>query len=360
MIKRKTLLNCSTSVLALTMILCLTTACSNKNKNTSLQWVNVVDLASKAGTVKTSYPAKTEAMQMTDLSFRVPGTIARVLVKEGDHVTAGQVVARIDDRDYRTQLRATEAEYQQISAECERVMAMHNERAVSDNNYDKARFGLRQISEKLANHRDQLADCVLRAPFSGYVKEVYKNNSETVAPGLPVVSVYSAGGVEVVIHIPERAYLQRKEVDSYTATFSSLPERKFPLVIRNVAKMANDNHLYEVRLGLKENSSDITPGMSAMVEVDQKQVSSDGIKVPMGAIWTEDQKSFVFVYNKKDSTVKKTAIKVERLENDGNMIISADLKENSQIVASGVHHLADGQKVRVQQKPSPLNVGNLK
>ena len=353
-------INSSTQVLATALLLCLTTACKKNHQNRQPQLVNVVEVTSSAGTAGASYPAKTEAMNKTDLSFKVAGTIARVLVKEGDHVRAGQAVASIDDRDYRTQLRATEAEYQQIKAECERVIAMYKEHAVSDNNYDKARYGLQQITEKLAHHRDQLSDCVIYAPFSGYVDNVYKQAGETTYPGLPIVSVYSSKGVDVVINIPERAYAQRKRNTAYRATFNSMPGKSFPLAVRSVAAMANDNHLYEMRLSLKGNVPGITPGMTAMVEVEQKQSTDDGVKVPVGAVWTENQKSFVYVYDKKSSTVKKTEVTVERLENNGNIVVSAGLQNNSSVVASGVHHLTDGQKVSPMKETSSLNVGNLK
>lgn len=359
MIMKKKLINCGTDVLALTLLLCLMTACKNNHQNQP-QLVNVVEITSSTGAARAAYPAKTEAMNKTDLSFKVAGTIAQVLVKEGDHVIAGQVLASLDDRDYRTQLRATEAEYQQVKAECERIMAMHKERAVSDNNYDKARYGLQQITEKLTHHRNQLSDCVITAPFSGYVEKVYKDAKESTAMGLPVLSVYPSKGVDVVIHIPERAYAQRQQTATYTATFHSLPGQSFPLTVRSVAATANDNHQYEMRLSLKENIAQITPGMTAMVEVEQQQVANEGVKVPMGAVWTEDQKSFVFVYDPKSTTVKKTAVKVERMENDGTLVIASGLQNGNQVVASGVHHLTDGQKVSVMKPTSSLNVGNLK
>ena len=357
---RKNLIIYSTQVLALTLLLGLTTACKEKAPNNQLQLVNVVEVVPSAEAASISYPAKTEARNNTELSFKVAGTISKILVKEGDHVVAGQVVARLDDRDYCTQLRATEAEYTQVKAECERVMAMHEERAVSDNNYDKARYGLQRITEKLTHHRNQVADCVIRAPFSGYVDGVYKKAMETTAPGLPVLSVYSSGGVDVVINIPERSYAQRKQKAIYTATFSSMPGKTFPLAVRSVAAMANANHLYEVHLTLTENVPDITPGMTAMVEVKREHVASYGAKVPIGAVWTEVQKSYVFVYDKKSSTVKKTEIKVEHIENDGNVVLSTGLQDGSQVVSSGVHHLVDGQKVSVLENTSELNVGNLK
>lgn len=356
---RKNFTYYSTTVLTLTLLLCIAAACKEKKQDLP-QLVNVVEIAPSAEGICASYPAKTEAMNKTDLSFKVAGTIAQVLVKEGDHVNAGQVIARLDARDYNTQLRATEAEYQQVKAECERIMAMHNENAVSDNSYDKARYGLQQITEKLAHHRNQLSDCLIRAPFSGYVENVYKEAKETTIPGMPVLSVYSSKGVDVVINIPERAYAQCRQGVNYTATFSSMPGKSFPLAVRSVAATANDNHLYEMRLALQENVPGITPGMTSMVEAEQKYTASHGTKVPMGAVWSEGQKSFVFVYDKKSSTIKKTEVKIERIDNDENFFISDGLQNCNMIVASGVHHLTDGQKVSVMKKSSSLNVGNLK
>ena len=73
---------CGTQVLALTLSLCLMTACKEKNQNNQSQLVNVVEVTPSAGTTSASYPAETEAMNKTDLSFKVAGTIAQVLVKK--------------------------------------------------------------------------------------------------------------------------------------------------------------------------------------------------------------------------------------------------------------------------------------
>lgn len=354
-------LHVSIKVLALGLLAGLTAACDSSNgKDSHPQLVVLAQATTTGQDSHATYPAKTEAQDNTDISFKVAGTISQVLVKEGDRVVAGQVVARLDDRDYRTQLRATEAEYSQIKAECERVIAMHKERAVSDNNYDKARYGLRQITEKLNHHRDQVNDCVLYAPFNGYVDYVYKNAKETTAPGLPVLSFYTAGGCDVVINIPERDYAQRRQHTAYTATFASRPGRSFPLKVRSVASKANANHLYEMRLALNGDTAGITPGMTAMVSVSYRQSEGTSIAVPAGAVWAEGQNSFVFQLNEKDSTLRKTAVSVDRIGPDGTLILSKGLQADCHVVASGVRHLTDGQKVSVVKAASELNVGNLK
>ena len=70
------------------------------------------------------FPGKVKAAQDISLAFRVSGTISKIHVKDGARVQEGQLLAELDPTDYQVQLDATEAEYQQIKAEAERVSAI--------------------------------------------------------------------------------------------------------------------------------------------------------------------------------------------------------------------------------------------
>lgn len=104
------------------------------------------------------------------MAFKLNGTLMQVHVGEGDRVRKGQLIAELDPRDYRLQLEATEAEYLNIKSEAERVMALYADSVGTADAYDKARFGLQQITAKYENARNQLADTKIYAPFDGYVQ----------------------------------------------------------------------------------------------------------------------------------------------------------------------------------------------
>ena len=317
--------------------------------------VDIVTVQSVSGSHHASYPGRTEAGTSTDLSFMLVGTIDKMLVKEGDHVSRGQVLARLDPRDYQVQLRATQAEYNQIKAECERVIAMHAERAVSDNNYDKARSGLEQITAKLDHHKDQLADCILTSPYDGYVEKVHRSDREAAAPGLPVVTIFSSNGSDIIINIPETEYGRRRSITSCYAVFSSMPGRQVPLRIKSLASMANANQVYQMRLALKEQVEDITPGMSVMVYVNYGEgKQSNEVLVPAGALWAQAQQSYVYRFDEETSQITAVPVTVDNFRPDGNAIISNGLSDGDLVVASGIHHLADGQKVRRLTDPAEV------
>ena len=81
---------------------------------------------------------------------------------------------------------ATEAEYQQIKAEAERVMALYKDNGTTPNANDKAVYGLKQITAKYKHHKDQLAYTRLYAPFNGYVQKRLFEAHETIGAGIDV------------------------------------------------------------------------------------------------------------------------------------------------------------------------------
>lgn len=116
------------------------------------------------------FPARVQAAGEVHLAFKIPGTLQRIYVDDGAFVRQGELVAEMDPRDYELQLQAVEAEYLSIKAEAERVMALYDQNVATADAYDKARYGLQQITAKYENARNQLADTKLYAPFDGYVK----------------------------------------------------------------------------------------------------------------------------------------------------------------------------------------------
>ena len=350
------------SVIGIAAMLSMSACNGNGDGSASEQIVNLAEVESANGSRHASYPGRTEAITTTNLSFMVMGTIDKVLVKEGDAVKKGQVLARLDNRDYKTQLDATESEYRQIKAECERVMSMYAEHAVSANDYDKAKSGLERITAKLEHHRAQVEDCEIRAPYNGFVSHILRQEREVAAPGIPVISVFSNGGYEIVINIPETELNKRGKVVAYTATFSSMPGKHFPLFLNSVSASANANQLYEAHLTPKENIEGLTPGMTVMVEFTYGETDGNkpnNVLVPMGAVCNDGAETYVFVYNDEDGTISRTPVVVNKMCCDGMVEISSGLQIGQRVVASGTHYVTDGQKVRTLAPTSALNEGDV-
>lgn len=314
-----------------------------------------------AGTTSVQdFPGRIVAAEEVNLAFKVSGTLLRVAVEEGSKVSKGQLVAEMDSRDYQVQLDATEAEYMRVKSEAERVMALYADSVSTADTYDKARYGLKQVTAKYENARNQLADTKIYAPFNGYVQKRLFDPPAVVAAGMPVVTLVSGGRQEIEINIPASTYLRRKEIVSFTTSFDFLPDESVQLRLIGMSPKANANQLYTVRLALPENlSTQPSPGMNAMVNVAFNDTVDRKVEIPSSALFRKDGHTYVWVYNEKEGTIGQRTVKVERLDTEGNAVVTQGISAGERIVVVGVHKLTDKQAVKPVTTDSETNVGGL-
>lgn len=305
------------------------------------------------------FPGKVVAAEDVNVSFKVAGTIQRILVKEGDHVAAGQLLAEMDAADYKVQLAAVEAEYANVKAEAERVMGLYADGATTASNNDKARYGLQQMEQKLAHARHQVEYCRIYAPFSGTVQHKYFEGRETVAAGMPVMSVIGGGVPEILVNLPAASYLNRQNFVAYSATFDVLPGQTIPLDFVSVLGKANTSQLYAMRLRLRDANADIAPGMSAWVTIHYGNAETGLVRIPTTSVIEDGGKSYAFVFDPKSHAVQRRMVSIQKLHTDGTADVMSDMQPGQLVVSSGAHFVKDGEKVNPLDRISSTNVGGL-
>jgi len=307
-----------------------------------------------------TFPGKVKAASDVNLAFRISGPVLKISAEAGSFVKKGQVLAEMDSRDYAIQLSATEAEYNRIKAEADRVIALFEKGSVTPNDYDKAVYGLQQITAKYEAHKNALADTRLCAPFDGYVQRRFFDAGETVGAGLPVISMISADLPEVEINIPSSDFIRRDSFESFSCCLDIYPGRSFPLELIGIAQKANLNQLYTVRLKIKERENPLpSPGMTALVTAFYKTEEAAAVYVPLSAVFDFDGVASVWVYNQVGQTVESRAVILARILADGRAVVSDGLIVGEIVVTAGVHSLREGEKVKPLSQVSPSNIGGL-
>ena len=249
-----------------------------------------------------------------------------------------------------------------MKAEAERVIAVYNEGSTTAAAYDRARYGLQQITQKLNNHRNQLHDTRLVSPISGFVQQKFHESGETVGAGMPIVRIFGGNDVEIEIHVPASDYARQDQFTSASCSFDVIPGQTFPLHIVSMSKEANASQLYTLRLAISGSydRSKITPGMSTMVYASYHSPNERNIvKVPSTALLHTGDTTLVYVVNKQTSTVEARTVELGEMDLEGNIQIVKGLKPGETVVTAGVRYLADGQKVKEIEPTSKANVGGL-
>ena len=351
----------------MTLMVLITTflgACSSKSK-TDIDRSLTVKVDSVISCLKqqsVSYPGKVKASSDINLSFRVSGTLLRTNLDVGSKVKRGQLIAEIDPRDYITQLEATQAEYNRIKGEAERIMALYEKRSVSKNDYEKAKFGLQQITAKLTAHQNAVADTKLIAPYDGFIQKKFFTKDETIGAGTPVYSMINNGKPEVEINIPSSEFYEKDSFESFYCSVDIFPNQSFPLELKGITHKANLNQLYTMRFAFTSGDYKTLPtaGMTATVQINKKTNDCDLVMVPMTALFNSDgDKPTVWIYNSQTNTISARIIELTGLQRDGNAIVSSGLTLHEQVVVAGVHSLKEGDKVTPLPPKSKSNVGGL-
>lgn len=310
----------------------------------------------------TTFPGKISPAAEVNLPFRVAGVINKINVKPGNFVSEGDVIAEMDPRDYTIQLSATEAEYKQIKGEVERIVSLYEKNSVTQNDYEKAIYGLEQITAKYNAHKNALNDTKLRAPFSGYIQKIMFDSNEAVDAGMPVVSMISSGTPEVYIHIPASVFMKSESFESFYCTLDLYPDVVFPLSLINITRKANQNQLYEMRLKMRESQKEeitATPGMSVTVNISYKTDESSETIVPQTAILSSNENTSVWILNPDNNTVTSRKVNVKTFLRDGNAVINNGLHAGEIIVTGGVNSIAEGNKVKIIPPVSKTNMGGM-
>ncbi len=248
-----------------------------------------------------------------------------------------------------------------MKAEAERVIALYNDNGTTPNAYDKAVYGLQQITAKYQHHQDELAYTRLYAPFDGYVQKRLFKAHETVAAGMSVLSVVGTGALEVEISLPAVESVRREQFSRYQCTFDIYPGEIYTLKFISIAPKANSNQLYTMRLQLDPSGRSLpSPGMNTNVTIYSDADSDTSLSVPSRAILQENGKTYVFVYSPSEGVLHRREVEVTRLLSDGRSLVNSEqLSPGECIVASGVHNVKEGQQVKPLPAVSDTNVGGL-
>lgn len=333
---------------------------TNKTKVTSAKMVKCEKvLSSNRNLTQRTFPGKMTATTDVNLSFRVAGVIEKINVKEGARVSKNQLVATMDSRDYELQLNATQAEYNAIKGEVERVVALYKEQSVSENDYDKAVNGLKAITSKLNAHKNALEDTKLKAPFDGYVQKINFDKGEAVSAGMPVLSFISSSAPEVKINIPTSEYLIRDELVAASATSTLYPDMVFDLKLIGTTHKSNVNNLYETKFSIEtQKGVTFTAGMNLMVTLEYKNgdVTSE-TAIPFAAVFEIEGKSFVWLI--EDGKTVQREVVVGDIRRDGTALVKSGVKEGDMLITAGIRSLKVGQEVKPLPQPTKSNVGNL-
>ena len=276
-----------------------------------------------------------------------------------DSYARRQLIATLDNADYKLGVDALQAQYDQLANETKRLGILYKDKSIPANDYEKALAGLKQVRIQLQANKNKLSYTRLYAPTAGYVDKVNFDEAEMVDAGTPVITLLDTIGKEVEADIPADLYLDNENIIS-VACRHPYGGGPLPMRITSITPKADGNQLYRMRATFRSIPSGVTAGMNieTIITIADKDTTGTEFTLPLHSIFNDNGKDYVWTVE-TDTTVHKTAVTLAGMDSDGNAIVSAGLSGNEIVVKAGVEYLQDNDKVKIVNRTSETNIGNI-
>lgn len=356
-------------------MMALITACDETQTVQSeapLRPVRTIVASAADGLTGRDFPGIVIAQNKADLSFRVAGKLKDLHINEGDEVKKGQIIARLDQTDFKIELEDKKASHATAKANFTRSAKLVDPGHISQSDFDKIKATYSTATAHLKAAEQNLAYTELTVPFDGSITKIYVDNFEEVVAKGKIATVQDLSSMEVEIDVPESLMIHVRRGENKRqiyATFDGIKNKKFPLTFREISAQANETtHAYKVRLSLPPiEDYTILPGMTATVfadsvpTVDGSENASD-IVIPSQAVLEDNKGRFVYIAEPESptstiGTIHRRNVTTSSLTNSGLMITSG-LKQNDLVVTAGMSKMQEGLRVKLMVDPDLLGQEN--
>ena len=283
----------------------------------------------------------------------MPGTLERVFVKEGQKVSRGQVLAKIDDGGMAQQVAQLEATTALAKTTFERQKRLWEQKIGSEIQFLQTKTNYQAQKNTLAQLKKQLAKSTIKAPFSGIIDEVIKNQGNVVSPG-PGSEIFR------IVNL-SNMYIEADVPETYVSniTKGKAVQIEFPVlgktITTNVRQTGNfinpSNRTFKVEIGVPNQDRSIKPNLTAKLKIND-YTSPEAILIPQSIISENaDGDQYVYVVksiNGQFGTAKQVVVKTGKTQGDVIEILEG-VSVGDQLIEAGARTVKNGQEVKISE-----------
>lgn len=287
------------------------------------------------------------------LTAEMGGLITSVLVKEGQKVTKGQVIARIDASVLASNMAELQNQLKYAEYMLDKQSELNKRGVGSEFDLKAAQNQVNSIRASMNSLSTQQGKAVVKAPFTGIIDQVFATGGQMAGPAAPIARLVNNTNVDIVATVSEKHYLNIKEGTLIDVSFPNYSDTVLHLAITNVGNYIEPtNRTFRIMSSIKNNKL-LLPNMLAEVSITDLKVEK-GIVISSKAILKdENNKDFVFVAEpSKDKegsySLKKVNIEVVEKYDGQALIKGSSLKPGQQIVVEGAKGISEENTVRIK------------
>ncbi|MVO10136.1 efflux RND transporter periplasmic adaptor subunit [Flavobacterium sp. TP390] len=294
--------------------------------------------------------ATVQTKQNIVLNAEYGGVLQQVYVKEGQRVSKGQTLAKIDDGGLGSQLAQMETQAALAKTTFERQQNLWNQKIGSEIQYLQAKTNYEAQVKAVSQMKAQIAKTVVRAPFSGTIDDIITEKGSVVGPGTPILRIVNLGDMYLEAEVPEKNIATVKKGTEVIVDFPILGET-FNAKVTQASNYINPaNRSFNIQIAVPSKNGQIKPNLTSKIQI-KDYTNPKTIVVPISIISENaDGEQYLYVAENttKDgqATAKKVIVKTGLTQ--GNYAeITEGIKDGDLVISEGARSVKEGQKVSI-------------
>ena len=279
------------------------------------------------------------------------GILTNVYVKEGQQVSKGQTLAKIDDGGLSQQLAQLKIQADLAKTTYERQKRLWDQNIGSEIQYLQAKSTYESQQEAVNQMQQQIAKTVVKAPFSGTIDDVITEQGSVVAAGAsPLMRIVNLNNMYIETEVPER-YVTDVVKNKDVVVELPVLNKKIDTKIRQAGDVINPaNRTFKVEVEVPNKDKSIKPNLTAKLKIND-YTNKEAILIPQSVI-SENAEGEQYVYvvtNKNEKGIgnaKRVIIETGKTQGDVIEILNG-LETGAEIIKEGARSVRDGQSVEV-------------
>ena len=279
-----------------------------------------------------------QGYKTVNISPSITGKIEHIYVEVGTGVNQGATLVRMDQNQYNT----TKLTFANLGVELQRMEALKETGAVSDQSYDQIKLSYEQTKESLAFLEK---NTFVKAPFGGVISAKNYEDGELYS-GQPILVLTQIATLKALMSIPESYYPNVKTGMKVDIVSEVYPDQVFPGSIEVVYPTVDANsHTFQVKVRIPNGNHKLRPGMYVHTKLAMGQAET--IVVPYQAVQKLTGSNDRYIFLEKDGVAKRVFVQLGQRFDQNIEIISDEIAEGDRIVTVGQAKLVDGSKLDV-------------
>jgi RND family efflux transporter MFP subunit len=291
---------------------------------------------------------KLDGDQNAAVFAEAPGTVTSKFADVGMKVVKGQVLAQIDDQQYRSQMQGLESQYKLASDLFDKQQRLWDQKIGSEVQYMQSKTNKESLEKQISSLRQQIDKFKIKSPINGTIEECNIKIGGVVSPDprLAAYRVVAFKDLKVSAEVSEAYSAKVKAGDKLMVMFPDI-NKVVNAKVDFVSQYINPvNRTFIIEAKLLDGINNLKANMIAIIQINDYHTDK-AIQVPMNVVQTDLSGSYVYVIRQKDkySAAYKQPV-VLGISYNGVAEVLKGLSVGDKVISAGYQELVDGEYVR--------------